>query len=100
MIVLESDMTAFFDIDETLVLWGNGGSYKPHYAHIEQLKRHHLRGHKVIVWSKGGYKWAERVVKELKLERYIDIVMAKPAFLWDDLDTEKWMPKREYFGDL
>jgi hydroxymethylpyrimidine pyrophosphatase-like HAD family hydrolase len=88
MYVLTSDKTVFFDVDDTLVIW-EGTSYRPHNKHIELLKRFVERGQPVVVWSAGGYEWAERVVKELNLEGLVTAVMAKPQWWVDDLTANE-----------
>lgn len=128
MIVLKSDKSAFFDCDDTLVLWSPTPEEKekygidiycpgstvldkdgnvnigpgwierlvPHFAHIEQIKKHKARLHFITVWSAGGWEWAEAVVKALKLENYVDLVIAKPAWAYDDVSPETYMPKSQY----
>lgn len=94
-----------FDVDDTLVLWGmpqhpdaielkNGDyveSLVPHKKHIELIKQAKFRGHAVVVWSQGGEDWALAVVKALKLEEYVDVVMAKPMWYVDDLPVGAWL---------
>lgn len=65
----------------------------PNDAQIEQLKRLKLRHHTIIVWSAGGVDWAETVIKTLGLEDYVDAVMCKPTYVFDDLPVEEFMPK-------
>ena len=114
MHVLNNDMTVFFDIDDTLVLWDIPEDKKdrciefnkfgikvkllPHLKHIEQIKRHAARGHIVICWSAGGVKWCKEVIKKLKLESYVTLVMCKPQFYYDDLEPQEFLPlsKRIY----
>lgn len=71
----------------------------PHRKHIEQLKLHKLRGHTIIVWSAGGWEWAEAVVRALKLEQYVDLVIEKPMWYYDDLTANEFMGKRIYCKD-
>jgi len=92
MIVIKNDMTTYIDCDETLVLW-DGDKYTPNEKMITQLKQHKARNHPIIVWSAGGWEWAARVVKELGLEEYVDLVIAKPRFYWDDKLAAEFMPK-------
>ena len=109
-------MTVAFDCDETLVLWsslkpleerihieaGEISAYVwPHKKHIEQLKKHKARDHRIIVWSAGGYAWAEAVVKALELDSYVDVVMTKFQWYYDDLKSEEFMPEinRVYYKD-
>jgi phosphoserine phosphatase len=116
MVVFESDNTVFFDCDDTLVMWNipvgkeeqcitfdNYGFIErllPHEKHISQLKRHAARGHRIVVWSAGGWEWAHSVVKALKLESWVDCVMSKPRWFYDDLTAEEFMPEsnRIYFN--
>jgi phosphoserine phosphatase len=71
----------------------------PHRVHIEQLKKHKQRGHTIIVWSAGGYDWAAAVVKALGLENYVDLVISKPSWFYDDLMPSEFMGKRYYKKD-
>lgn len=72
----------------------------PHRYHIEQLKQHKLRGHTIIVWSAGGYDWAEAVVRSLGLEQYVDLVISKPIWCYDDLQPNEIIPKPQYKREL
>lgn len=65
----------------------------PYTPNIEAMKRHKLRGHRVIVWSAGGWDWAEAAVKALGLEHIVDVVMSKPHWCYDDLPPNEYMPK-------
>ena len=115
MLKLESDRTVFFDVDDTLVMWGHENhpdavtfkdefdpnprsvySLVPHTRHIEVLKRDHNDGYKVIVWSQAGWQWASTVVEKLELEQYVDIVMTKPDVYYDDIPAGEFMQRR-YF---
>jgi hydroxymethylpyrimidine pyrophosphatase-like HAD family hydrolase len=100
MKVIEENYIVYFDIDETLI-FNVGVKYShpekikidcegmrnyaiPHTTHIEALKKHKENGYTVIVWSHGRWRWAEAVVKALKLQQYVDFVMSKPDFMYDD----------------
>lgn len=104
MHIIKGDKTAWFDVDETLVMWGYTnkdagtialecqGYYvyvKPHEKHIEALKRHAARGHTVVVWSAGGVEWAAMVVEKLGLSALVDAVACKPSWFYDDLPGHK-----------
>lgn len=100
---LEKERVAFFDCDDTLILWDNekyGGPNAetvdfgddttyfpiiPHIRNIELLKKLKLQGYGIVIWSAAGAEWAEKVTKKLKLEEYTDFVMAKPEICVDDL---------------
>ncbi len=71
----------------------------PHRKHIEQLRKHKMRGHKVIVWSAGGGDWAAAAVKALGLEDIVDLCLPKPDWYYDDLTPEEFMGKRYYMKD-
>jgi hypothetical protein len=68
----------------------------PHLAHVEQLKRHKARGHTVIVWSAGGWDWAKVAVKALGLEPYVDLVISKPTWIYDDKKAAEFMPSSQW----
>lgn len=113
MQVIKNDMTAYVDVDQTLVLWGytseDPGAIQiqspdglvseyviPHLPHIEKVKHHKARGQLVVVWSAGGWEWAEAVVRKLGLENYVDLVIAKPQWAWDDLTPNEFIRERCY----
>jgi len=68
----------------------------PHNVHIEELKKYKMRNHTVVVWSAGGYNWAKIAVKALKLEDYVDLVISKPTWIYDDLSAAEFMPKNRW----
>jgi hypothetical protein len=88
------------DVDDTLIMWRIPEGYEgelvetevfgfkdkgiPNKPAIEHLKKMKARGYSVVVWSAGGSDWAEAVVKALKLEEYVDVVMPKIDFHLDD----------------
>lgn len=101
------------DCDDTLVMWrqnsgkeipitleGEGGFTEyltPHEEHIQMLKDFKkVCRYTVIVWSQSGWDWAEAVVKALKLEEYVDVIMSKPSRHVDDLSCNLWMGQRIY----
>ncbi len=113
MIKLPCRPTAYFDIDDTLITKASDSAantvwiaapgqrealFRPITRHIAALKLHKTRGHQVVVWSQGGSDWAEAVVKALKLEEYVDLIVPKPGWFFDDLRPEEFMDRRFYFG--
>lgn len=107
------EKTLAVDVDETLVLFkyppelegqavefnAFGFPYRvvPHYKHIDAIKQFKARGHGVIVWSAGGGKWAEAVVKFLGLEEHVDLIMTKVDWAIDDKkDIRDWGPEVFY----
>lgn len=117
MLKLSSDKVAVYDIDDTLIYFNptteqiekHGIRYEyepgmftyfvPHLVHIEQLKKHRSRGHCNIVWSAGGVQWCETVVKLLELEPYVDLIICKPSWAYDDLPASEYMPKSQWLKD-
>lgn len=117
MLVIQSDNPAFFDVDETLVLWdyppereheaihisipGNviSGKVVPHLRHIEMVKRHKAWGNGVVVWSRSGFAWAKAVVEALGLEPYVDAVACKPMYYYDDRKCCQFMKEHRYHED-
>ena len=106
--------TAYFDVDDTLIIWVNNMSEEqekrsaivtdewgdtfhiPNTPMIEKLRQHHYKGDAVVVWSQGGADWAEAVVKALDLENCVDVILTKPTHYYDDLEVDMWMPTRIY----
>ena len=113
MIVIKDELetgTAWFDVDDTLVIWeytdsmetvtcnnyGKDVTLGIHKPHLEQLKKFKERGWVIVVWSQGGAEWAEEVVTKLGIENWVDLVITKPRYIFDDLETRYWMPHRRY----
>lgn len=71
---------------------------RKHHKHIKLLKDHHARGFSNIIWSAGGYEWAQEVVNALQLNDYVDIIMAKPLKYVDDLKAEEILVSRIYLN--
>lgn len=95
MNVIQSDRVAFFDCDDTLILWNevdkdlptvsiNDRKFQVHTKHVQKIKDYHTMDFYVIVWSNSGHKWAETVIKALGLEEYVDDAMCKPHRVFDD----------------
>ena len=115
MKVINTDNAMFFDVDNTLVMWGTSEIYKTtvdikdpytneyetliiNEAHVKLLKRMKMRDKIIVVWSHGGFKWAEAVVKALELENEVDLVMTKMEDYIDDLDVDQWATKNIYLN--
>ncbi len=109
----------FFDVDNTLVfperdvlhllstaadkdklgapIYFGDIRFYPHLAHISLIKELKARGHSVIVWSAGNSYWAEQVIRALKLENSVDLVMSKPDGICDDKSVVEWLPEVDRF---
>jgi hypothetical protein len=57
------------------------------------MRQFKARGHYVVVWSQGGYAWAEAVCKTLGIESLVDEVKTKPKWCIDDLAPAVWMTR-------
>ena len=115
---LPCNQPTYFDVDDTLIMWNptqeqldsygvdfnffyrNGtnasGRILPHRKHIDQLKKHAMRGHTIIVWSAGGSEWAYAACVALGLEDYVHLALEKPCWAYDDKKPQeffetKWM---------
>jgi hypothetical protein len=71
----------------------------PHRAHIDQLKKHAMRHHTIVVWSAGGEKWAAAAVKAMGLEQYVSLCICKPQWCYDDKQPQDFIPKPQYLED-
>lgn len=72
----------------------------PHKGNIEAMKRHKARGHTIIVWSAGGWEWAHAAVVALGLQQYVDLILEKPRWAYDDLPPNEYMPKSQWVEDV
>ena len=95
MRVVKANKQHFFDVDETLVRWSRNilGApiYTPHEPTLLELIAAKQRGHHVVVWSAGGWEWADRIVRELNLQNFVDEVRCKPDWYHDDKPADEWM---------
>jgi hydroxymethylpyrimidine pyrophosphatase-like HAD family hydrolase len=108
--ILKSDNVLYVDVDGTLVRphvyrgqdgllpWAyevrvNGRRFEANADVERQIHLAKTRGHKVVVWSAGGYDWANRVIKALGLDEYVDVILSKPKWFADDLPAEKFLPE-------
>lgn len=113
MEVFQGNRSTYFDVDDTLMEWkqcdpsdinackieNNGYIFykRPIQCHIDELRNQKMAGNTVVVWSAGGARWAEAVIKALKLEQYVDVVLTKPDFYYDDKDVSYWFPNKRYY---
>jgi FMN phosphatase YigB (HAD superfamily) len=113
MKVIKSHKVVYFDVDDTLILWdwrlyGDDISHLvaitdpesgvseyglPHHRHIDLMRKFKARGHTVVVWSQGGWDWAQRAVIALGIEQLVDVCMSKPDWYVDDLHAHAYMER-------
>lgn len=105
MIVIPDGPTAYFDVDDTLVIWGKGhldsarpfinaGMIEmlvPNQVIINRLIDLNEQGYTIVVWSQGGSDWAAEVVRKLGLEAFVHLCIDKPHKYIDDLFCSKFM---------
>lgn len=121
MYVLNREHLRCWDVDDTLIMhqnykphedeaeWrgvghvsikcpytGDVGNYYINYNMVRLLKEEHARGGCNVVWSRGGYQWAEAVVKALELGPMVSLIMSKPLVYMDDKPVTEWMTDRVY----
>lgn len=103
------DQHIFCDVDNTLILYIKDSKEQiqikdhhdiiidvvPHKQHIELLKKL-SKNNTIIVWSYAGKEWADIVVKELHLNKFIDYTLDKPHIYIDDLNATEWMGTQGY----
>jgi phosphoserine phosphatase len=117
MIEIKGNNAAFFDVDDTLILYtypdhrldeeieiGIEGSLLqakvvPHTRHVEMVKLHKTWGNTVVVWSRSGHEWARAVVEKLGLIDYVDVCMAKPFYYYDDKKCCQILGEHRYQQD-
>lgn len=111
MQVIKNENTRPFDVDGTLIIHNPLGTHKvydsidnryirftPNLNMIRLLKEEYARGGHIIVWSRGGYAWAESIINALELKSYVHVVMTKPMVYFDDSDVSVWMKDRVFIA--
>lgn len=99
-----SDLTGIVrllkDRPEKLNILHNGCSFtiRPIWTHVLQLVQQKIKGVNMVVWSASGADWAEAVVKRLGLEDYVDVILTKPDFYYDDSNPEGFMGRHFFFA--
>lgn len=117
MNLIDNELIAATDIDDTLVMWDNptvDGPGKvaiefagrtvyltPHQYHIDLIKMYKERGYFVIAWSANGRLHVKRVIEALGLGNYVDQGMSKLTKHVDDSkDAAAILGPRVYCDDL
>jgi hypothetical protein len=99
MIVVDRDIWEF-DVDDTLIMWDRSKYPKGERVFVETEKgtaeliinRKNVNmlikgaklGYYIRVHSGSGAKWALKIVRALKIDRYVDSVETKPKAKTDD----------------
>jgi FMN phosphatase YigB (HAD superfamily) len=109
MIVNKNENRIEIDVDQTLAMhnvedypsitpqtidyYGMPMMITPHHEHIRLLKSYKARGFYILVHSNNGVLHAEKVVKALGLEDFVDEVCTKACKYVDDTkeDTRQWV---------
>lgn len=111
-------LPAPFDVDDTLImsseeldhiplkeqvgvsdpLTGDIIWYRINQPMLRLLREEADKGSCIIVWSRGGYKWAHAVVEALGIHDIVDFVMDKPLAYFDDKEISEWLKYRVYIG--
>lgn len=108
MQINKSEQVICVDIDNTLVLHGpikkgqktvsitnpytkEQKIMRIHEPHLRVVTERLARGATLIVWSAGGYAWAEAVLKALNLTHKNIRVFSKSIAYIDDKVATKWM---------
>lgn len=117
MYVQPAGPTAYFDVDDTLIMWNRPDDTVPdsdkvrvttrditdvftiNHHNIDYLKKLSARGHAIVVWSAGGVDWANAVVEALELQDYVGAVLSKPTYFVDDIQNPShFMGKHQYYA--
>jgi hypothetical protein len=116
MKVITKEHTIFIDVDDTLVMHEKEKTENGVYISVKDpienrsiklrvnepmvrlLKEEHHRGSYIVVWSRGGWEWAQNVIVALGLGTKVDLVMSKPLAYFDDKPVEEWLKYRVYLS--
>ena len=109
MKIYNSPLSVWFDWDETLCAWKSPEKINPeshiqvlvftgisHYNFIlykkvvDQLIRHKERGHFVVIHTQTNVDTVENIVKAVGLDKYIDVIINKPSWIYDDSPPNTW----------
>jgi len=63
--------------------------------HTQRIKNHKASNHFIVLWSGSGVEWCQAVSKQLGLDSYVDLMLAKPKWAYDDAPFVEWC-KRIY----
>lgn len=93
MIILKKNKVLYCDIDRSLIMWEDGANWHVHELHIKLLEQFKYQGHGIVLWSAGGWKWAEKAARMLKITHLVDLCINKPDWWLDDKSVSEFMPE-------
>ncbi len=89
-------MVVFVDIDDTLIRTV-GTKRIPMPRVIERVKKLHVEGATIYLWSTGGAEYARSSAAELGITECIFAFLPKPNLIIDDQEVRDWRTcKYEY----
>lgn len=113
--IVKNENVVMVDVDDTLILHLSEAElvdkrtievYDPitkgylvvaaHEPMIRLVQEEAHRGSYVIVWSRGGYEWANNVIDALCLHPSVHQIMSKPIAYFDDKPIDEWLKYRVY----
>ena len=79
-----TEETDSIQVEYNRVIW----NMYPMYANILLISELRACGYQIACWSQSGSDHTERVIKALKLEDLVDLIVPKPRFYVDDKPFE------------
>jgi phosphoglycolate phosphatase-like HAD superfamily hydrolase len=103
MKVVESELIALCDVDNTLIkrvgysdlqldYYGQLYYAVPLDKNIEFVKSLKARGYYIVLQSNNGWRWAKQVVEKLGIDHLFDECKSKPSKVVDDEPAVNWIP--------
>lgn len=117
MQVIKGDKFAYFDVDDTLVMWDYEFQKHPDlWVNLQEpwgglitLLKNPIaisaiidakeRGETVVIWSQSGWDWCQEVVNKLGLTDFVDVCISKPNSWYDDVPAERMLGTRIDLGN-
>lgn len=71
-----------------------------HEPMVRLVKEEAARGSQLLIWSRGGFQWAENVARALEFDKLQGeiLILTKPFAYFDDSDVSSWLKDRVYIG--
>lgn len=109
--VIANENIKVCDIDDTLIITKTGLlehrhvdvldpvngtmlTFRVHEPNVRLIKEELQRGAHVLVWSRGGWNWANNVISALGIDSKNITVLSKPLVYFDDKDVQHWLKDR------